>query len=213
MHFLPEALEQYTEDHSSAEPELLVQLTRETWQKVVNPRMLSGHLQGRFLSMISKMLSPKRILEIGTYTGYSALCLAEGLAENGELITIDINDELKPFHDKYFNLSTHKGQIRAIYGDATEELLKIQSGFDLVFMDADKDNYLSYFNILLPQLKSGAVLLIDNVLWSGKVLEPTQPNDTETSVLKELNALVSKDKSLDTVLLPLRDGLMMIRIK
>jgi caffeoyl-CoA O-methyltransferase len=213
MHFLPEALEQYTEDHSSAEPELLAQLSRETWQKVVNPRMLSGHLQGRFLSMISKMLRPKRILEIGTYTGYSALCLAEGLAENGELITIDINDELAPFHHKYFNLLPQKDQIKAIYGDANEELLKIQPGFDLVFIDADKSNYLRYFHILLPDLKSGAVVLIDNVLWSGKVLEPTQPNDMETSVLKELNELVSKDKRLDAILLPLRDGLMMIRIK
>jgi len=213
MHFLPEEIEQYTEAHTRGESELLQALTRETWQKVVMPRMLSGHVQGRYLSMISKMLQPKRILEIGTYTGYSALCLAEGLAENGELITIDINDELNWIHKKYIGQSEYADRIQCVYGDAYLLLGEMDKQFDLVFMDADKDRYLDYYEMLVPVLPSGAMILIDNVLWSGKVVMPAAPKDIETQVLQKLNKHITEDDRVENVLLSLRDGLMMVRKK
>jgi len=213
MHFLPEEIEQYTEQHTRGESELLQALTRETWQKVVMPRMLSGHVQGRYLSMISKMLRPKRILEIGTYTGYSALCLAEGLTENGQLITMDINDELNWIHQKYIAQSAFAHQIKCVYGDAFELLKTMDNRYDLVFMDADKDRYLDYYEMLVPALPSGAVILIDNVLWSGKVIHPAAPKDLETQVLQQLNKRITEDERVENVLLSLRDGLMMVRKK
>jgi predicted O-methyltransferase YrrM len=213
MNFLPEKIEHYTEAHTQQEPELLAQLARETWQKVVNPRMLSGHVQGRFLSMVSHMLRPKRILEIGTYTGYSALCLAEGLAADGELVTIDVNDELQWIQDKYFGLSPAGKKITRYFDNALTLLPAMDCTFDLVFMDADKENYLNYYHILIDRLPTGAVILIDNVLWSGKVTEAATTNDVETSVLQQLNTLVTTDVRVQNVLLPLRDGLMMVRKK
>jgi len=212
MNFLPEEIERYAESHTRQEPELLQQLSRETWQKVINPRMLSGHLQGRVLKMLVQMMRAKTILEIGTYTGYSALCMAEGLPEDGRLITIDINDELQWIQDKYFTLSPHGRKIERHFGDARELIPMLPLDFDLVFMDADKENYLHYYELLLTRLRPGAVILIDNVLWSGKVLHEPHPNDKETQVMKALNKRVTEDPRVENVLLPVRDGLMAVRI-
>lgn len=211
MQFLPEAIERYTEEYTSPENTILQDLVRETWQKVVNPRMLSGHVQGRFLSFIVHLMQPKRILEIGTYTGYSAICMAEGLPADGELITIDINDELKPIQDKYFALTPDGSKIRRLTGDARQILPTLKEEFDLVFMDADKENYPAYYEMLMPGLRKGSVILIDNVLWSGKVLHPALPQDKETAALQQLNEMIRNDDRVEHVLLPLRDGLMMLR--
>jgi predicted O-methyltransferase YrrM len=210
MNFLPEEIELYVEGHTRGQSELLAALERETWQKVIMPRMLSGHVQGRFLSLLSKMLQPRRILEIGTYTGYSALCLAEGLAPSGELITIDINDELSWIHAKYVGTVP---AIRCLYGDALSLLPGLDLNFDLVFIDADKDRYKEYYDLLVPSLPAGAVVLLDNVLWSGKVVMPAESKDKETQVLQELNKQITADTRVENVLLPLRDGLMMVRKK
>ena len=212
MNFLPEEIERYVEAHTGAEPPLLAQLSRETWQKVINPRMLSGHLQGRVLKMLVQMMRAKTILEIGTYTGYSALCMAEGLPEDGRLITLDINDELQWIQDKYFTQSPHGHKIERHFGDARELIPSLQLDFDLVFLDADKENYLFYYDLLMMCLKPGAVILIDNVLWSGKVLHEPHPNDKETQVMQELNRRVTEDPRVENVLLPIRDGMMAVRI-
>jgi caffeoyl-CoA O-methyltransferase len=211
MDFISEELDQYCSDHSSQEPEYLRALQRETWQKIVMPRMLSGHLQGRYLSLISKMLQPKTILEIGAYTGYSAYCLAEGLRRDGKLFSVDINDELAWIHEKYRPLSPQANQIQFVYGDGQEVIPTLNEDWDLIFIDADKENYQVYFDMLIPKLKSGAVILLDNVLWSGKVLDDPKPSDKETIVLKKLNASLSKNDLIDCTLLPLRDGVMMVR--
>ncbi|MFN8775444.1 MAG: O-methyltransferase [Flavobacteriales bacterium] len=211
MNFLPAEIEQYAEEHTRRGPDYLASLTRETWQKVVMPRMLSGHLQGRFLSMVSHMIRPRRILEIGTYTGYSALCLAEGLAPGGELITIDINDELQSIQDKYFAQSPHASAITRMFGDARQVLREVNLAFDLVFVDADKESYPEYYHYLMEHLPVGAFMLFDNVLWSGKVLSEPKPSDAETAALRELNAGISRDARVENVLLPLRDGLMLVR--
>jgi len=211
MNFLPEDIERYVENHTEAEPELLAALNRETWQKVINPRMLSGHLQGRALSMFSKMIRPKHVLEIGTYTGYSALCFAEGLQEDGKLITIDINDELQSIQDKYFSLSPAGNKIERHFGNALDIIPTLNYDFDIVFMDADKENYLNYYNLLIDKLKSGSYIIVDNVLWSGKVTKPANEKDIETQVMQELNTLITQDERVENVLLPLRDGLMIAR--
>ena len=211
MNFLPEDIEAYVESHTTPETELLANLNHETWQKVVAPRMLSGHLQGRVLSMLSHMIKPKRILEIGTYTGYSALCLAEGLTEDGLLITIDINDELQWIQDKYFQQAPHGKKIKRHFGNALDIVPLLQDDFDIVFIDADKENYINYYNLLIDRLKNGSYILIDNVLWSGKVLSAPALNDEETRVMRELNELVTNDNRVENVLLPVRDGLMVIR--
>jgi len=213
MNFLPEDIEAYVEAHTSAESEVLQRLNHETWQKIVAPRMLSGHLQGRVLSMISHMLQPKRILEIGTYTGYSALCLAEGLSPDGVLITIDVNDELQWIQDKYFMLSPHQQKIERHFGNAMEFIPRLSVDFDLVFIDADKENYMHYYEMLMKKMKSGSYILIDNVLWSGKVLHEPHPNDIETKVMKTLNDRIVNDPRVENVLLPIRDGLQLIRVK
>lgn len=207
MDFLPEKINDYVEKHSQPEPELLQKLNRETWQKMIAPRMLSGHLQGRVLSMLSKLIQPKNILEIGTYTGYSALCLAEGMQENGELHTIDINEELFDFQRKYFDESPFGKQIFQHLGNALELIPKLDKTFDLVFIDADKNNYPNYLEIVLPKLKKGAVILSDNVLWSGKVVEELKEDDEETKALLLYNKLLNEHPKLETVLLPIRDGL------
>lgn len=212
MDILPEKINDYVEKHSQAEPELLQKLNRETWQKMIAPRMLSGHLQGRVLSMLSKLIHPKNILEIGTYTGYSALCLAEGMQLDGELHTIDINEELFDFQRKYFDKSPYGRQIFQHTGNALEIIPTLDKTFDLVFIDADKTNYPNYLELILPRLKSGSVILSDNVLWSGKVVEKVKDDDEDTKALKKYNTLLNTHPNLETVLLPIRDGLSVSRI-
>lgn len=212
MHFISEALEDYVAQHSENEPELLARLNKETHQKILQPRMLSGHFQGRVLSMLSKIMHPKHILEIGTYTGYAALCLAEGLAENGTLDTIDNNEELVDFQRKYFDQSSWGKQIHQHLGNALEIIPTLNKKFDLVFIDADKENYINYFHMIVPMMNKGGVILSDNVLWSGKVLEEVKANDKSTKVLLEYNELLKNDPRVETVLLPIRDGLTMSRV-
>lgn len=211
MHFIPEALDEYVVNHSENEPELLQQLTRETYQKILQPRMLSGHYQGRVLSMISKLVHPKNILEIGTYTGYSALCLAEGMQKDGELHTLDVNEELFDFQRKYFDKSEYGPQIFQHLGDALEIIPKLDKTFDLIFIDADKENYPNYFKLIINKLNVGGIILSDNVLWSGKVLETLKKDDHSTKALLEYNALLKEDSRVETVLLPIRDGLTISR--
>ncbi len=213
MHFLPEKLDDYVVAHSQKEPELLQQLTRETWQKVLAPRMLSGHFQGRILSMVSKLINPKNILEIGTYTGYSALCLAEGIHLNGQLHTIDTNEELYDLQRKYFDKSDYGSQIIQHIGNALKVIPSIDETFDLVFIDADKQNYPNYLEIILPKLKSGSVILSDNVLWTGKVIEALEKGDKDTEALLKFNKMINEHPELETVLLPIRDGLTISRVK
>jgi len=213
MHFIPEKLDDYVVEHSQSEPELLQELSRETWQKVLAPRMLSGHFQGRVLSMISKLIHPKNILEIGTYTGYSALCLAEGMQKEGELHTIDTNEELYDFQRKYFDKSEYGNQIIQHIGNALDIIPTLDLTFDLVFIDADKQNYPKYLKLILPKLQKGSVILSDNVLWSGKVLEPVSENDKDTNSLVSYNKLMNEHPKLETVLLPIRDGLTISRVK
>lgn len=213
MHFLSDKLDDYIVKHSEDEPELLQQLNRETYQKIIQPRMLSGHYQGRLLSMISKLVSPKYILEIGTYTGYSALCLAEGMQSDGELHTIDINEELVDFQRKYFDASGYGEGIHQHIGDALEIIPKIDKTFDMVFIDADKENYVNYFHLIIDKLKTGGIILSDNVLWSGKVIEPLDEKDFSTKGILEYNQLLKTDERIETVMLPIRDGLTISRKK
>lgn len=212
MHFISDELDDYVTQHSENEPELLAALNKETYQKILLPRMLSGHFQGRVLSMLSKLIRPESILEIGTYTGYATLCLCEGLQENGTVHTIDINEELVDFQRKYFDKSPWGNQITQHLGDALEIIPKLNTKFDLVFVDADKENYVSYFNMIVPMMKKGGIILSDNVLWSGKVLEPLHPKDKSTKELLEYNLLLKEDPRVETVLLPIRDGLTVSRI-
>ena len=212
MNFIPDDLDDYVVSHSENEPELLQQLNRETYQKILQPRMLSGHYQGRVLSMISKLVCPKNILEIGTYTGYSALCLAEGMKHTGTLHTIDVNEELIDFQRKYFDKSGFGAQIHQHLGDALDIIPKLDITFDLVFIDADKENYSNYFNLIIDKLNTGGIILSDNVLWSGKVLETIfKKDDTSTPALIEYNALLKEDNRIETVVLPIRDGLTISR--
>ena len=213
MHFLPENIDQYAIDHTQDEPELLQQLTRETWQKVLAPRMSSGHYQGRVLSMISKLIQPKSILEIGTFTGYATLCLAEGMQANATLDTIDVNEELYDMQRSYFDASGYGDQIKQHTGNALDVIPKLSKTFDLVFIDADKANYPTYLELLIPKLKSGAVILSDNVLWSGKVVEKVNTKDTDTKALLHYNKILKQHPKLETVLLPIRDGLTISRVK
>lgn len=213
MHFLPEAIDNYTVSHTQAEPDILAQLTRETYQKILQPRMLSGHYQGRLLSILSKIINPNTILELGTYTGYSAICLAEGLKANGEIHTLDINEELQTIQNKYFQLSGFRDQIYQHLGEALEIIPGLDMKFDLVFMDADKPNYPKYFDLIIDKLNPGGVLLTDNVLWSGKVVETLKKDDESTKALLEYNKMVATDERLETVLLPIRDGLSLSRKK
>ncbi len=213
MHFLPEDIDQYTVNHSSPEPELLQKLNRETHQKILQPRMLSGHYQGRVLSMLTKLINPKNILELGTYTGYSALCLAEGMQADGVLHTIDKNEELFDFQRKYFDKSSWAKQIIQHLGEAKQIIPRLDLNFDLVFLDADKSNYLTYFELIVPKLNSGGVILTDNVLWSGKVTKALNPNDEDTRVLLAYNKKVNEDPRVESVMLPIRDGLTITRKK
>ncbi len=212
MHFISQKLENYIEQHSQKEPELLAALDKETYQKILLPRMLSGHFQGRVLSMLSKLIRPVTILEIGTYTGYSALCLCEGMQEKGVLHTIDIKEELVDFQRKYFDKSPWGNQIIQHLGEAIAIIPTLDIKFDFVFIDADKENYIHYFEMIVPKMNKGGIILSDNVLWSGKVLEPLQSNDLSTKILLEYNQLLKKDPRVESVLLPIRDGLTVSRV-
>ena len=213
MHFISPLLESYLADNSQEEPKILQDLTRETHLKVIQPRMLTGHFQGRVLSLLSKIINPTYILEIGTYTGYSALCLAEGLRKNGELHTIDVNAELEQIQRTFFNRSDYGNQIIQHVGNALDIIPKLDITFDLIFIDAEKKQYDKYLEKVLPKTKSGSIILSDNVLWSGKVAEPLDPKDKATKVLLDYNKKLSEHPLLETVLLPIRDGLTLSRVK
>ncbi|MDP2160092.1 MAG: O-methyltransferase [Flavobacterium sp.] len=212
MHFLSEDLEDYVTAHSQDEPELLAQLNKETYQKILLPRMLSGHFQGRVLSMLSKLIRPTSILEIGTYTGYATLCLCEGMQENGIVHTIDIKEELVDFQRKYFDKSPWGNQIVQHLGEAVDIIPTLETKFDLVFIDADKENYLNYYELIVPKMNKGGIILSDNVLWSGKVVEPLKEGDLSTKILLEYNQRLKNDPRVETVLLPIRDGLTVSRV-
>jgi predicted O-methyltransferase YrrM len=214
MEFLSEDLQKYCEQHSSNEPEILKKLNRQTHAQVLQPRMLSGHLQGRFLAMISHLVRPKYILEIGTYTGYSALCLAEGMDTNGKLITIDVNPELEDLVNHYIESSGYKNKIQMIIGDAYQIIRTLPQSFDLVFIDADKSSYAKYFDLVIDKLNPGGVILADNVLWSGKVIDnQSLEKDKDTQLIDAFNKKVQLDPRVETVLLPIRDGITLIRKK
>ena len=212
MNFLPEKIDEYVVDNSQKEPQILQELTKETWQRVLNPRMLSGAFQGRILSMISKIINPKDILEIGTYTGYSAICIAEGISNEATIDTIDKNEELEDIQNKYFKKSGFRDQIKQHIGNALEIISTLDKKFDLVFIDADKSNYCNYFNLVIGKMKKGGIILSDNVLWSGKVVEKLDKKDIDTKALLEYNRLLNSDPRLETVLLPIRDGLSISRV-
>lgn len=213
MHFLPEKIDQYVVSHSQQEPKILQELSKETWQKVLNPRMLSGAFQGRVLAMISKLIQPKNVLEIGTYTGYSAICIAEGIASEGTIDTIDKNEELEDLQNTYFEKSGYRSQIVQHFGNALEIIPEMNKKFDLVFIDADKSNYPNYFHLVIEMMNKGGIILSDNVLWSGKVVEELNQKDKDTKALLEYNQLLNSDERIETVLLPIRDGLTISRVK
>lgn len=209
MHLLSEAIETYIESHSSTHDEVLAQLTRETHLKVQMPQMLSGNIQGKFLEMISRMCAPKRILEIGTFTGYSAICLARGLSNDGQLITIDINEELKSMCEKYFELAGVLSKIKSLYGDAQSIVPSLKEEFDIVFIDADKHNYSTYYDLVFDKVKQGGYIIADNVLWSGKVVKDDK--DKDTLAMHQYNEKVKNDSRVYNYILPLRDGLNIAR--
>ncbi len=211
MEFIDIALSAYCENHTSPESDLLKKVNRDTNAEVLLPRMLSGHLQGRFLSFISCMIKPEKILEIGTYTGYSALCLAEGLKSSGKLITIDINAELEDRVREYFDQSEYSKNITYIIGNALKVIPSLNEEFDLVFIDADKENNDAYFDMVIDKLKIGGFLLIDNVLWSGKVIAQGVKQDKDTQSILNFNTKIKTDKRLKNMLLPIRDGIMMVQ--
>ena len=212
MHFLSPLLESYIAENSESEPAILTELTRETHLKVIQPRMITGHFQGRVLSMLSKIISPRYILEIGTYTGYSAICLAEGLQKSGELHTIEVNPELYDMQRKYFEKSGFGAQIKQHIGDALDIVPQLDHQFDLVFIDAQKVQYDAFFEAAIEKTKPGSIILSDNVLWSGKVVEPLIPSDKATASLLAYNQKLKQDPRVETVLLPIRDGLTMCRV-
>lgn len=211
MEFIDSQINDYAEANTSAESELLRKINRETNLEVLLPRMLSGHLQGRLLSFLSKMIAPKRILEIGAYTGYSALCLAEGLAKDGKLLTIEKNIELQDRIEGYFKESTYNNQLELKIGNALDIVKEQPFGIDLVFIDADKSNYLNYYDLVIDKVNVGGYIVADNVLWSGKVVVEDNPEDDDTIALKKFNRFVQNDERVENVLLPVRDGLMIIR--
>lgn len=214
MDFIPPDLSRYAADHTSPEPEVLQQLNRETHAKILSPRMLSGHVQGRLLSLFSKMLQPQRVLEIGTYTGYSALCLAEGLAESGKVITIDVNEELESMSRSYAEKAGLAGKIDFRIGKAADIIPGLHETFDLVFIDADKAGYGLYYDLVFGKVRSGGLIIADNVLWSGKVVQPeATKKDKELRAILEFNRRVQEDNRVENLLLPVRDGLMVVRKK
>ena len=212
MDFISKKLIEYISENSSKEPEILAKLNEETYQKVLQPRMLSGHIQGRFLSMISKIKSPSCILEIGTYTGYGTLCLTEGLSNGGKIFTIDRNEELLKIQNKYFEMSGKRDKIIQLTGNAKDILENLDETYDIVFIDADKENYIEYFNLVSERLNNNGIIISDNVLWSGKVLNSSSKNDEETNILIEFNKTLNEDERFETIILPLRDGLSISRL-
>lgn len=212
MEIVNKRIQEYAEAFTSAEPSLLTELNRETYMNHLFPRMLSGHHQGRFLSMISHMLKPRRILEIGTYTGYSAICLAEGLSEDGELHSIEINNENEDIIKKYVKMTPNGNRIIIHFGDALEVLQQLDGPFDLVFLDADKESYVDYFNIIIGNVRSGGMILADNVLWDGKVLDQGA-TDKESVGIRKFNEFIRNHDDVEHVLLTIRDGIMLIRKK
>lgn len=213
MEFIDPKLDDYVCSHTEKEPALLYELNRKTHLNVLRPRMLSGHFQGRVLSMLSHMIQPKDVLEIGTYTGYSALCFAEGLHKDGHIITIDKNEELEDLVNEYISKSDYKDQIKCVIGDAMTIIPGLKREFDLVFIDADKGNYINYYNLVFDKVRTGGYIIFDNVLWSGKVIEEVAKDDIDTKVLVELNELIHEDARVQEVLLPIRDGLLIARKK
>lgn len=213
MEFIDLKLDAYVCTHSENEPIVLQELNRKTHLSVLQPRMLSGHFQGRVLSMLSHMIQPERVLEIGTYTGYSALCFAEGLTQNGKVITIDVNEELEDLVREYIAKADMDDKIDYRIGDATQIIPTLKEEFDIVFIDADKKNYCNYYNLVFDKVKKGGYIIADNVLWSGKVLEDYDSLDRETKVIMDYNKLVHEDPRVQEVLLPIRDGLMIARKK
>lgn len=211
MHLVSPEIEKYIDTHTSAESVVLAELNRKTHADVLMPQMLSGKVQGQFLKFISQMLQPRRILEIGTYTGYAAICLAEGLTEDGKLFTIDINEELGELVKTYIDKAGLSNKIIPITGDAREEIAKLDESFDLVFIDADKQNYCNYYDLVIDKVRSGGVILADNVLWSGKIIE--EKKDKDTQKLAEFNTKVQQDNRVENVIISIRDGIMMARKK
>ncbi len=212
MDFIDKKIMEYAINNSENEPELLKELTKETYQKILQPRMLSGHPQGRILSLLSKIIKPKRILEIGTYTGYGTICLAEGLSEDGKIITIDKNEEIIDFQNKYFEKSGYRDKIIQLNGEALDLIETLDDKYDIIFLDADKENYINYYKAVSDKIVKGGILITDNVLWSGKVLEPSKSSDIETEILNKFNQLLKKDKKFETVIIPIRDGVSISRL-
>lgn len=214
MDIINENIQQYCDTYTSPESEVLKQLNRDTHANVLQPRMLSGHFQGRLLSMLSKMIRPAMILEIGTYTGYSAICLAEGLAAGGKLITIDVNAEREEMVNQYINKAGMEGCIQHIIGDAWNIVKTLPHTYDLIFIDADKPNYLRYYEMAMDKLNPGGYMLLDNILWSGKVVDAKElAGDKDTQLLHAVNKRVQEDERVENILLPVRDGLMLVRKK
>ncbi|MBS1531613.1 MAG: O-methyltransferase [Bacteroidetes bacterium] len=212
MEILPHDLQLYLENHCDAEPTELQKINRETYLKVLQPHMLSGHYQGRLLSMLSKMIQPRRILEIGTFTGYSTICLAEGLTEDGLIHTIEINTELEEMLNQHFKSTNVDKKVRLHFGHAAQIIVEIaEKSYDLVFIDADKKNNLHYFNLVIDSVRSGGLIIIDNVLWKGKVY--SDDNDADTRSIRELNEQVTQDDRVEKLILPVRDGILLIRKK
>ena len=211
MEFLDPKIEQYVSDHTEKESDILYQLYRETWQKVINPRMLAGNIQGRIISMLSHMIQPKSILEVGTYTGYSAICWAEGLAENGKVHSIDINEELEPLVTRFFEKAGVNHLVKRYYGNAMDLIPTMKQEWDIVFLDADKSNYLNYYNMVIDQVRPGGYIIADNVLWSGKVIEDPATFDEDTKALDAYNKYTQEDERVQSVLFPVRDGIMISR--
>jgi len=209
--FIDSKIFNYSLSKSSKEPKILNDLNRETHLKILNPRMLSGHYQGRILSLVSKIIKPKTVLEIGTYTGYSTICLSEGLDKNGSIHTIDHNEELLVIQNKYFKKAGISEKVKQYTGDATKIIKKLNLDFDLVFIDADKENYPLYFDSIIEKVKPGGVIIADNILWSGKILEKVEEEDYATKSIIEFNDKVNNDDRVETIILPIRDGLSLIR--
>lgn len=211
MEFIDPQLDKYVCDHTQSEPEILSELNRRTHLEVLQPRMLSGHFQGRVLSMLSHMIKPRRVLEIGTYTGYSALCFAEGLTDDGKVITIDVNEELEDLVRSFVSKSGYEDRVEYLIGDAAHFIPVLNEEWDIVFIDADKKSYCNYYNLVFDKVKKGGYILADNVLWSGKVLEDYESLDRETKIIMDYNNMIQNDPRVENVLLPIRDGLMIAR--
>lgn len=211
MEFIDPQLDQYVCEHTQNEPAILSELNRRTHLEVLQPRMLSGHFQGRVLSMLSNMIKPRRVLEIGTYTGYSALCFAEGLTEDGKVITIDVNEELEELVKLFVSKSGYESKIEHLIGDAAHFIPALNEEWDIVFIDADKKSYCNYYNLVFDKVKKGGYIIADNVLWSGKVLEDYETLDRETKIIMDYNNMIQNDPRVENVLLPIRDGLMIAR--